>query len=142
MTTLKIFVSFEYDKDYELKNNFYQQAEEHTQHRIENSSLNEAYPTHEWQQKAERAVRGCDVVVVLIGQDTHNAPGVRVEVGIARRLGKPIIQIRPQGRPYNGLSDIGEPITWRWKRINRQLETIRPSQQGAATQGRRRTVRR
>lgn len=132
MATLKIFVSFEFDKDYELKNNFLQQAKEHTQHRIKNSSLNEAYPTDEWKQRAEGAVRGCDVVVVLIGQDTHNAPGVRVEVDIARRLGKPIIQVRPQKRPYTGLSGLGQPILWRWKRINRQLDSIQSERAGSS----------
>ena len=29
--------------------------------------------------KARAAIRECDVVVVLIGQDTHNAQGVIVE---------------------------------------------------------------
>ena len=141
MATLKIFVSFEFDKDYDLKNNFLQQAKEHTQHRIKNSSLNEAYPTNEWKQRAEDAVRGCDVVVVLIGQDTHNAPGVRVEVGIARRLGKPIIQVRPHGRPYNGLSELGQPLSWRWKGINRQLDNIQ-SERASSSPRQTRTSRR
>ena len=132
MATLNIFVSFEFDKDYELKNNFLQQAKEHTQHRIKNSSLNEAYPTDEWKQRAERAVHGCDVVVVLIGEDTHNAPGVREEVNIARRLRKPTIQIRPQGRPYNGLRDLDQPIPWRWKGINRQLDSIQSERAGSS----------
>ena len=141
MATLKIFVSFAFDKDYELKNNFLQQAKEHTQHRIENSSLNEACPTDEWKQKAERAVRGCDVVVILIGQDTHNAPGVKEEVDIAHRLGRPIIQIRPQGRPYNGLTKLGQPITWRWQRINQELDSIQASKRVGGSPRQTRTSR-
>ena len=54
MPTLNIFVSFEFDKDNDLKNNFYTQAKEHTQHRIRNCSLHEAYPDEKWKTRRER----------------------------------------------------------------------------------------
>lgn len=124
MATLNIFVSFEFDKDDDLKNSFYEQAREHTNHRIRNFSLNEAYPDEEWKNRAREAIRGCDVVLVLIGQDTHNAPGVIVETDMARSLNKPIIQIRPQGRTYQGLSRLDDPIPWRWRAINAELDAL------------------
>ena len=64
------------------------------------------------------------MVVVLMGQDTHNAPGVIVETDIARGLNKRIIQVRPQGRKYNGLTRLKDPIPWRWSRINAELDRI------------------
>ena len=64
---LKMFVSFEFDKDNDLKNNFYEQAKEHTPHRIRNSSLNETYPDRQWKDKAESAIRECDIAIVLVG---------------------------------------------------------------------------
>ena len=124
MATLNIFVSFEFDKDDEIKKNFYEQAKEQTQHRIRNCSLNEAYPDELWKNKARQAIRECDLVVVLIGQDTQNAPGVIVETDIARNMGKPIIQVRPQRRPYKGLTRLGEPIKGKWKNINAKLDEI------------------
>ena len=124
MPTLNIFVSFEFGKDHDLQNNFYTQAEKHTQHRIRDCSLHESYPDEEWKNKARAAIRPCDVVVVLIGQDTHNAQGVVVETDMARSFGKPIIQIRPQDRPYKGLTRLGEPITWKWKTINDKLDDL------------------
>ncbi len=124
MANLNIFVSFEFDKDNDLKNNFIEQAKEHTQHRIRNCSLNEAYPDESWKKKARKAIGECDVVVVLIGQDTHNAQGVIVETDMARSLNKPIIQIRPQRRPYKGLARLGEPMTLKWKRIKAKLDAI------------------
>ena len=124
MPTLNIFVSFEFDKDQDLKKNFYRQGKQETNHRIRNCSLNESYPDETWKNKARNAIRQCDVVVVLIGQDTQNAPGVIVETDMARGLKKPVIQIRPQGRPYDGLTRLGEPIPWRWSRINAELDTI------------------
>lgn len=124
MLTLDIFVSFEFDKDSDLRNNFYRQAEEETEHRLRDCSLHESYPDEAWKNKARNAIRPCDVVVILIGQDTHNAQGVVVETDMARSFGKPIIQVRPQGRPYQGLTRLGEPITWRWSRINTELDRI------------------
>ena len=124
MSTLNIFVSFEFDKDYGLKNNFYEQAKELTQHRIRNCSLHESYPDDEWKRKALEAIEVCDAVVVLIGEDTHNAPGVIVETDIARSLGKPIIQVRPQNRLYKGLTRLDSPIKGTWKNINAKLDTI------------------
>ena len=124
MPTLRIFVSFEFDKDNNLKNNFFQQAQTLTQHRIKNASLKESYPNKGWQQKARKAIEECDVVVVLIGQDTHNAPGVETELRIARRLNKPIFQVRPKRRTYTGVQNLGEPIPWKWKRINKELDAV------------------
>ena len=124
MATLDIFVSFEFDKDEALKNNFYKQAKVNTAHRIRNFSLNEAYPDEEWKNKARNAIRECDVVLVLIGEDTHNAPGVIIETDMARSLNKPVIQIRPQGRTYKGLTRLDEPIAWKWKTINARLDAL------------------
>ena len=124
MSALRVFVSFEYDKDNNLKNSFLQQAKENTPHRVVNCSLNERYETDEWRGKAHNAIRDCDVVVVLIGEDTHNAPGVIVETDMARNFGKPIIQVRPQHRTYQGLTRLDEPIPWRWVAINAELNRI------------------
>lgn len=124
MATLNIFVSFEFGKDHDLQNNFYEQAKEKTNHRIRDCSLHESYPDEAWKNRARNAIRQCDVVVVLIGQDTHNAQGVMVETDMARSFNKPIIQIKPQRRPYNGLTRLGEPIPWKWSRINAELNAI------------------
>ena len=124
MPTLNIFVSFEFDKDKDLQNNFYRQAKQETKHRILDCSPHESYPDEAWRRKARNAISRCDVVVVLIGQDTHNAPGVIVETDMARTMRKPVIQVRPQGTPYAGLTRLGEPIPWRWSRINSELYTV------------------
>ncbi len=124
MATLDIFVSFEFDKDDKLRKDLFGQAKGRTNHKIRNCSLRESYPDDEWVEKARDAIDGCDVVVVLVGQDTHNAQGVIEETGMARDLGEPIIQIRNQGSTYTGLTHLGEPIPWRWKRINEKLNEI------------------
>ena len=42
MAKLSIFVSFEFDKDNDLKGHFYAQAKRETPHRVVNCSLREA----------------------------------------------------------------------------------------------------
>ena len=123
MVTINIFASFEFDKDRDLKDNFFRQAKDSCQHRVLNSSLHEAYPTDEWKGRARAAIRECDLVIILIGPDTHNAPGVAIEVDIARRLDKPIFQVKPQGRTHNGAAGI-EVIPWRWRRINQKIDEL------------------
>ncbi len=124
MATLNIFVSFEFDKDKKLRGDFYGQAKNETNHKILDCSLRESYPDDEWKQKANDAISVCDVVVVLIGQDTHSAEGVIEERGIARDLNKPIFQVRNQRSNYGGLSGLSEPIPWRWEDINAKLDEI------------------
>ena len=124
MAGLKIFVSFEFDKDNDLKNNFFEQSKRNTSHRVRNFSLNEVYPDEEWKKKARAAIRKCDLVIVLVGEDTHNAPGVQTEIDIARGLKKPVFQVISQGRPYTGLSYVRDRVTWRWSRINRKIDEV------------------
>ena len=126
MAKLSIFVSFEFDKDNDLRGNFYAQAKNETQHRVIDRSLKEAYPSEAWKKKAREAIKACDVVVVLIGEDTHNAQGVIVETDMARNMEKPIIQIKPQNRPYKGLDRLGKPIKWNWDIINAKLDEVAP----------------
>jgi hypothetical protein len=71
--TVWICASFEFDKANKLRGDFFGQAKMLTPHRVSNHSLREAYPSQEWKSKARAVIRECDVVVVLVGQGTHNA---------------------------------------------------------------------
>ena len=133
MRGINIFVSFEFDRDIDLKNNFYSQAKELSHHRVQDFSLKEAYPTNNWKNRARSAIRQCDVVIVLVGPDTHNAPGVRTEVEIAGQLGKPVFQVIPSGRSHSGVADIEDTIRWKWKLINERLDEILVSERRRPT---------
>lgn len=127
MSTINVFVSFEYGKDNNLKGAFYAQAKLHARHTISNNSLNEPYQENVWKGKAKKAIEKCDVVLVLVGQDTHNAQGVQVETDMARSLERPAIQVlckRARQNNYNGIPHIEDRINWRWKRINEELDKV------------------
>ena len=125
MPIVKIFVSFEFGKDNGLKNSFYRQAEDRSQHSIRNYSLNEPYQQNVWKSKARQAISECDIVLVLVGQDTHNAPGVLVETDMARSLGKPTVQIlskEARRQHYEGIPHIDDRIPWKWKTIDKKID--------------------
>ena len=119
-----VFVSFEFDKDEELHRNFYKQAKKHSRHVIQDVSLNERRPSTEWLKHAKGQIIKSDVVVVILGQDTHNAPGVEKEVTIANQLGKPMFQIRPQTRTSGAVKGVKKMIRWKWKRIDATIDEI------------------
>ena len=127
MPIVKIFISFEFGKDNELKNSFYKQAESESQHSIRNFSLNEPYQENIWKAKARQAISRCDIVFVLVGKDTHNAPGVLVETDMARSLEKPTIQILSWGarhQNYTGVPHIESRIAWKWKTIDKKIDEV------------------
>ena len=119
-----VFVSFEFDKDEELHRNFYKQAKKHSRHDIQDVSLNERRPSTEWLKHAKGQIIKSDVVVVILGQDTHNASGVEKEVTIANQLGKLMFQIRPQTRTSGAVKGVKKMIRWKWKRIDAAIDEI------------------
>ena len=120
MAKVKVFLSFEFDKDRELQPNFYTLAVRDSCHKIEDYSLKEARrpQNNEWLKKAEVQISRSDIVIVVLGQDTHSASGVEQEVKLAKKHGKPIFQIRPQDRTSGGVLRAGEVIPWDWKQID------------------------
>ncbi|MDE0012406.1 MAG: TIR domain-containing protein [Candidatus Poribacteria bacterium] len=125
MAKVKVFLSFEFDKDNELHHNFYAQASRGDSfHKIEDYSLKEAYQPHNdriWLKKAKHLISCSDIVIVLTGQDAHNAPGVEKEVTIANQQDKPIFQIRPQNRTSGPVRGAGEVVPWKWRKIDAKI---------------------
>ena len=124
MAKVKVFLSFEFDRDEELHRNFFAQvARGDSCHEIEDCSLNEAYRPHDnsWLREAERQIALSDIVIVVLGQDTHNAPGVKKEMTIANQKGKPMFQTRPQKRTSGAVPGAGDEITWDWKQIDAKI---------------------
>ena len=124
MAKVGVFFSYEYDGDKELYGSFFAQAKSESPHAIRDYSLNKVHPPDNWQEKAEANIRRSKVVIVVMGQDTHNAPGVDEEVKIAKQLGKPILRIQPQKQNYGGLDGVGEIIPWEWDKINDKIDEL------------------
>ncbi len=68
-----------------------------------------------------KAIERCNVFIVLLGGNTHQAQGVLREVRMARQLVKRRFQLRKQGHWPTPIEDAGEVLAWKWKNIKRQF---------------------
>ena len=122
MAKLKMFVSFDYETDLSLKGNLVAQAElPDSPFSVTDVSLQEREPEQEWLRKAKSAIAKCDVFVVILGRNTHSAPGVLQEIEIAKGMNKRRFQLRPQGAKWNPMKGAGEMIVWTWENLRRKL---------------------
>ncbi len=120
MAKTKMFVNFDYDHESQPKNTLIGQSRlPDSPFSINDMSLREA--TEEWQQKARSSIEDCDVFIVLLGEHTHQASGVRREVRMARQLGKKRFQLRKRGQSPISIEGGGEVVVWKWKNLKKRL---------------------
>lgn len=86
MALKRAFISFDYDHDQALKELLVGQSKHpDTPFAIADHSIKEASST--WKAEARKRIKGCDVVIVLCGQNTDTASGVSTEISIAKEEG-------------------------------------------------------
>ena len=124
MAKVGVFFSYEYDRDHELYGSFFAQAKDESCHAIRDYSLDKVHPPADWKVEAEKRIDQCDIVITVVGQDTHTATGVEDEMKIAKRLGKRKFQIQPQKQNYGGINGAGEIIPWRWDKIDAKINEL------------------
>ena len=116
MAKKRVFFSFDFDEDQNLKHHMVGQLKLDTSpFAAADWSMKEAVPQRNWESEAESRIGRSDVVVVLVGANTHKAPGVLKEVAITRRLRKPIVQIigYKNSNPAP-VPNAGRLLRWTW----------------------------
>ena len=89
MQRKRLFVSFDYDNDSDLKMLLVGQAKHSdTPFDVVDASVKD-HLTGDWQVKVRERIRRADVVCVLCSPTSHKAKGVAIELDIAKDLGKP-----------------------------------------------------
>jgi hypothetical protein len=121
----RVFVSFDFDRDQKLKVFILAQAKNaDSPFEIENWSLNEPAPEKTWRDTARARIARADVVLIMVGPQTHRAPGVRAEVAIAKELGIPVRQvIGYRDANPTPVPNAGTLYRWSWPTIKRLLTT-------------------
>ena len=120
MAKTKVFISFDFDNDSQLKDTLIGQSKlPDSPFSINDMSLDMAET--QWQQKARAAIEACDVFIALLGNHTHQARGVRREVRMARDIGKRRFQLRKRGQCPKAIEGGGEVVAWRWKNLKKRL---------------------
>lgn len=120
----KVFVSFDFHNDSGIKNFVMGQAKLSTSHFWgADWSMKEAAPQHKWEDEAERRIQQCDIVLVMVGKQTHKAVGVLKEVEIARKHNKPIAQIIAYPDLVNptAVPNAGRLYRWNWENLQTLL---------------------
>ena len=120
----KVFVSFDFDNDKFLKEAIIGQAKnEDSPFEASDHSLKEAAPEKQWLERAKAAITRSDVVIVMLGPKTKNAPGVLKEVKIAKDLKKERFQLigYREGAEQWAVPDGGRTYKWTWKNLRNLL---------------------
>ena len=123
MAKKRVFVSFDFDNDKALKDFIIGQSRWHdSPFEVIDHSLKEAAPERGWQIKARSAIKRSDLVIVMVGPNTHRATGVLREVIIAKEELKPIVQIIGyRDGNYTAVPGAGKLYRWNWDNLKKIL---------------------
>ena len=119
--TRAVFLSFEFDRDRSRRGAFIGQAKQLCKFALKDQSLPAAVHDEKWRNAVKKRMQKSDVVIVLLGQDTHNAPGVKDELSLAGEVECPIVQLMPQGQNYGLVAGHQAVCEYKWDRINEML---------------------
>lgn len=89
MTKKRVFISFDFDHDEDLRNLLVGQAKNpDSPFEITDRSLKEPL-SGDWKEKVRNRIRNVDQVIVICGEHTDTASGVSAELTITYEVGKP-----------------------------------------------------
>jgi hypothetical protein len=89
MAKARVFISFDYDHDLDLKNLLVGQSKnDDSPFELADWSVKEAI-SEEWKKKVRTRIKSVDQVIVMCGEHTDTATGVSIELTIAQEEGIP-----------------------------------------------------
>jgi hypothetical protein len=123
MAKKRVFVSFDFDNDKVLKEFLIGQSKlPDSPFEVIDHSLKEAAPEKDWEDKARRAIKRSEIVIVMVGPSTYRASGVLKEVKIAREEEVRIIQvIGYKDGNYTAVANAGRLYSWNWENLKNLL---------------------
>ena len=125
----RVFISFDYDNDNDLKNLLVGQAK-NTDSPFEIFDMSIKKPIEgNWKVNARRRIKGCDVVIVICGEHTSSASGVSAELKIAQEENVPYFCL--WGRPKNNCvkptaaKQTDKIYSWSWENLKALIQGAR-----------------
>jgi len=122
---VKVFISFDYDHDVDLKNLLVGQAKnEDSPFEITDMSVKEEL-AGDWKEKVRQRIKKVDQVVVICGEHTDTANGVAIEVNITREEEKQYFLLWGRSdktcvKPKTA-KDSDKIYKWTWDNLKRLL---------------------
>lgn len=126
MKKKKVFISFDYDHDSDIKGALVAQAKnDDSPFEIFDMSIKEAIDSN-WKEFARKRIKSCDCVIFLCGYYTDTAKGVTAEMSITREEKVPYFLLAGRNgtnikKPSNSLSS-DKIYEWTWKKLKLLLE--------------------
>lgn len=94
MAKKRVFISFDYDNDSDIKVLLAGQAKYQDSPFDFNDASVKEHMTGDWKEKVRNRLKNCDQVIVLCGRNTNKAQGVAIELEITRELGMPYFHLK------------------------------------------------
>lgn len=120
----KVFVSFDWHNDKDIKDFIAGQLKlPQSPFSAVNLSMREEAPQQNWEEVAERRIKQCDLVLVMVGRKTYQARGVLKEVEMANRHKIAVAQIiayKDLVNP-NSVPGAGRLYRWTWDNLKQLL---------------------
>lgn len=126
MKKKKVFISFDYDHDSDIKGALVAQAKnDDSPFEIFDMSIKEAIDSN-WKEFARKRIKSCDCVIFLCGYYTDTAKGVTAEMSITREEKVPYFLLAGRNetnikKPSISLSS-DKIYEWTWKNLKLLLE--------------------
>jgi hypothetical protein len=122
----KVFISFDFDHDQDLKNLFAGQAQhDDTPFEISDLSVKQAL-FGDWRAKVRQRISNAEQVVVICGEYTHTATGVSDELRMAQELNKPYFLVKGRSNKNcswpSGSKSSDKMYNWTWENISLLLQ--------------------
>lgn len=128
MPAKRVFISFDFDHDQDLRNLLVGQAKHPgSPFEIADWSIKEPL-TGNWREKARARIRSTDLTIVLCGLYTDSASGVTAELAITKEERKPyfLLSGRSSGeytKPSNAAPD--KVYNWTWDNLRALIDGAR-----------------
>ena len=120
MARTRVFISFDYDHDQDLKNLLVGQAKNpDSPFEIADWSVKEA--SGDWKEDARRRILRAEQVAVICGEHADTATGVNIEIRLARAEKKPYFLLAGRAEGKNRKPTAALPsdrmYTWTWANL-------------------------
>jgi hypothetical protein len=129
MPARRVFISFDFDHDEDLRNLLVGQARHPgTPFEIQDWSVKEPM-TGNWRDKVRQRIRRTDLTIVICGQYTNTASGVAAELEITREENKPYFLLWGRSGQSCTTPTTAQPwdkvYTWTWDNLRALTEGVR-----------------